>query len=82
MTSSIRSGNDDLCVYQVLVEFRILSILVGGSDELMSLVLEPFADTELVLSCAEKLWDLFITMLVKYSYCRYSIAVVDKLSRY
>lgn len=64
---SIRSGNDDLCVYQVLVELGVLSLLVGGGDELMSLILEPFADTELVLGCAEKLWDLIVFMLVNWS---------------
>lgn len=65
--SSIRSSNDNLCIYQVLVELGIFSLLVGGGDELMSLILEPFADTELVFSCAKKLWDLIVTLLVNCS---------------
>ena len=48
----IRSGDDDFSINEVLVEFGVLTLLVGGGDELMSLVLEPFADTELVLGCA------------------------------
>jgi hypothetical protein len=42
----------------VLVELGVLTLLVGGGDELVSLVLEPLADTELVLGCTKKLWDL------------------------
>jgi hypothetical protein len=42
----------------VLVKFGVLALLVGGGDELVSLLLKPFADTELVLGCAEKFWDL------------------------
>lgn len=45
----LRSGNDDLGIDKVLVEFRALSLLIGGGDQLVALVLEPFSDTKLVL---------------------------------
>ena len=58
MEVDLRSGDDDLSVYKVLVEGRVLTLLVGGSDELMSLILEPLSDTKLVLGCTEERWDL------------------------
>jgi hypothetical protein len=48
----IRCGDDNLSIYELLVEFRVLALLVRGGNESVSLVLEPFADTKLVLSCA------------------------------
>lgn len=59
--SDKRSGYDDLSIYQMLVESRVLAFLVGSGGKLMSLLLEPFANTELVLSCTEKLWNLWVT---------------------
>jgi len=61
------SGDDDLSVYEVLVEGRVLTLLVGGSDELVSLLLEPLSDAKLVLGCTEELWDLsgVLTTIVK-----------------
>ena len=54
-SSDVRCGDDDLCVYKVLVELGVLALLVGGGDELVALLLDPFPDTELVLSGSEKL---------------------------
>ena len=48
----IRCGDNNLSVYQLLIKLGVLALLVGGGDEGMSLILEPFADTELVLSCS------------------------------
>jgi hypothetical protein len=48
----VRCGDDNLSVYQLLVELGVLAFLVGGGDESVSLILEPFADAKLVLSCA------------------------------
>jgi hypothetical protein len=39
----------------VLVELGVLALLVGCGDELVALLLDPFPDTELVLSGTEKL---------------------------
>lgn len=47
-----RCGDNNFSVNQLLVELGVLSLLVGGGDESVSLVLEPFADAKLVLSCA------------------------------
>ncbi|KAI6762943.1 hypothetical protein HG530_008923 [Fusarium avenaceum] len=49
-----RSGDDDLSILELLVELGTLAVLVGGCDKSVTLVLEPLADAELVLSCAEK----------------------------
>lgn len=51
---NLRSGDDDLGVNHLLLEDTALALLVGGGDESVSLVLEPFADTELVLSGTEE----------------------------
>jgi hypothetical protein len=48
------SGDDDLSILELLVEGRTLTVLVGCGDESVTLVLEPLADTELVLSGTEK----------------------------
>jgi hypothetical protein len=51
----LRSGDDDFCVDKVLVKLRVGSLLAGGCHELVTLVLEPLADSELVLSGTEHL---------------------------
>ena len=43
--SYIRCGDDDLCVDKVLVELGVLTLLVGGGDELVALLLNPLPDT-------------------------------------
>ena len=50
--AGVRCGDNNLSVYQLLVKLGVLALLVGGGDEGVSLVLKPFADTKLVLSCA------------------------------
>lgn len=52
------SGDDDLSIYELLVELGVLTILVGGGNEGVTLILEPLADAELVLSGAEQLRNL------------------------
>lgn len=50
----LRSGDDDLGVNHLLLENAVLTLLVGGGDEGVALVLEPFADAELVLCGTEE----------------------------
>lgn len=50
-----RSGNDDLSIDELLLEDGVLTLLVGGGDQSVALLLDPFADTELVLSGSEEL---------------------------
>jgi hypothetical protein len=40
-----RCRDDDLCVDKVLVELGVLTLLVGGGDELVALLLNPLPDT-------------------------------------
>jgi hypothetical protein len=49
------SGDDDFSVDEFLVEGGVLALLVGGGHQGVTLVLEPLADTELVLSGTEQL---------------------------
>ena len=49
-----RSSDDDLGVNQLLVEGRVLALLVGGSHQGVTSVLEPLANTELILSGTQK----------------------------
>lgn len=53
-SSDARCGDDDFRVNEVLVELRVLTLLVGGSDELMALILDPLPQTKLVLGGTEK----------------------------
>jgi hypothetical protein len=48
----IRSGDDNLSIDELPVEGRVLAFLIRSSNESMSLILKPFANTELVLRCA------------------------------
>lgn len=41
----VRCRDDDLCVDKVLVELGVLTLLVGGGDELVALLLNPLPDT-------------------------------------
>jgi hypothetical protein len=52
--SNLRSGDDDFGVNHLLLEDTALALLVGGGHESVSLVLEPLADTELVLGGTEE----------------------------
>lgn len=54
----IRSCDDDLSVDELLIELGVLTLLVGGGNKGVTLLLEPRADAELILSRAEKLRDL------------------------
>lgn len=50
----VRCGDDDFGVNEVLVELGVLALLVGGCDELVTLLLDPLPQTELVLGGTEK----------------------------
>jgi len=54
-----RGGDDDFGIYQLLVELGVLAFLVGGGDQGVTLILEPFPDPELILRCSQKLWYFF-----------------------
>ena len=47
-----RCSDDNFSIYQLFVERRVLTLLVGCGDQGMALVLEPFPDTKLVLGGA------------------------------
>ena len=51
-------GDDDLGVDELLVKGRVLALLARCRHERVALVLEPFADAELVFGRSEKLGDL------------------------
>lgn len=53
-----RSGDDDLGVDELLVEGRVLALLVRSGDQRVALVLEPLAQTKLVLSGAKQTGNL------------------------
>jgi hypothetical protein len=63
MFKNLRSGDDDLGVNHLLLEDTALTLLVGGGHESVSLVLEPLADTELVL-CGTKETGLLFGVLL------------------
>ena len=54
----VRGCDNDLGVDQLLVEGGALALLVRCSDQSVAGILEPLANAELVLSCAEKLRNL------------------------
>ena len=59
----LRCGDDNLSIDQFLVKFRILSVLVRGRHQSVSLVLKPFADSEFVFRCAQKFRDVLGVLL-------------------
>lgn len=50
----VRCGDNDFSINKVLVELRVLTLLVGGRDEFVTLLLDPFPQTKLVLGGTEK----------------------------
>jgi len=44
----LRCCDDDFCVDQLLIKLGVLTVLVGGGNEGVALVLEPFSDAEFV----------------------------------
>ena len=50
-----RSGDDDFSVDELLVKGGVLAFLVGSSHESVAFLLEPLAETKLVLGGSEKL---------------------------
>ena len=45
----VRRGDDDFSVHELLVKLAVLTLLVRGGDEGVALLLEPFADAQLIL---------------------------------
>lgn len=62
VTGVERSGDDDLGIDELLVELGALTVLVGGGDESVALLLDPFSETELIL-CATEKSGLFLGVL-------------------
>lgn len=62
-SSNSRGSDDNLSIKQLLVKGRVLSLLIRGGHKGMSLILEPFADTELILGRPEELWDFSRVLL-------------------
>ena len=54
-----RCRDDDFSIDQFLIELGVLALLVGGGDQGVALILEPFPDPELILRCSQKLWYFF-----------------------
>lgn len=51
-TIDVRGGDDDFRVNKLLVKLGVGVVLVRGCDKSVSGILEPFADSKLVLSGA------------------------------
>lgn len=73
---NLRSGNDDFGVNHLLLEDRALALLVGGGHESVSLVLEPLADTKLVLSGTEETGLLLGVLLALFEAVRVLLQAV------
>ena len=73
----LRCGDDDISVDELLVKLGVLALLVRGSYKSVALVLEPFADAELVLSSSEKFRDLE-GGTDRVSGCSYNLAWPEK----
>ncbi len=55
---SLRGGDDDFGVDELLVKLGVLALLVRGGHEGVALALEPLAQAELILGGSEKLRNL------------------------
>ena len=47
----LRGGDDDLCINQVLVERGVFTLFIGCGNQLVTLVFNPFPDSEFVFGC-------------------------------
>lgn len=52
MWADVRRCDDNLGIYELLVELGVLAFLVRRRYESVSLVFEPFSDAQLILSRA------------------------------
>ena len=73
---NIRSGDNDFSVNHLLLEHAALTLLVRGSDESVSLVLEPLADTELVVCGTEETRLLLGVLLALFEAVRVLLRAV------
>lgn len=55
MKEDKRSGDDNFGIDKLPVEGGVLALFVGGGDQGVAGILEPLADTELILSGAQQL---------------------------
>lgn len=53
---NVRGGDDNLCIHELLVEFGVLTLLIGRGYQSMALLFQPFTDTKLVFGRAEEAW--------------------------
>jgi len=52
-------GNYDLSVDKLLIKFGVFAFLIRGGDQSVTLILEPFPNTELVFSGSQKFGHVF-----------------------
>ena len=55
----LRGCDDDLCVDELLVEGAAIAILIASGYQRVSLLLEPFSNSELVLGRTQELRNFF-----------------------
>lgn len=51
---NLRGGDDDLGIDQLFIEGRVLTLLIRGCHQRMSLIFQPFANAQFVFSCAQE----------------------------
>lgn len=54
----LRSGDDDFGINKLLIESRVVTVLIRGGHQSVSLVLKPLPNAKLVLRGAKKAWLL------------------------
>jgi hypothetical protein len=60
-----------------LVKFGVLTLLIGGGDELVALILEPFSQTQLILGGAQET-RLVASVLVTLSRADQSMLMLQR----
>lgn len=68
IVGDVRSGDDDLGVNHLLLENAVRALLVGGGHKSVALVLQPLADTELVLGGTKELRLHLGVLIALWSY--------------
>lgn len=61
---NVRSGDNNLGVYELLVELGVFALLVGSGHQRVAVVFEPLADAKLVLGTTKKT-GLVLSMLAR-----------------
>ena len=58
-----RSRDDNFRIFELLIKFGSRPILIRRGYQSMALIFNPFPESQLILGCAQELWNLLGVLL-------------------